>query len=95
MEKQKVVTTAAYYATFVAMGISQASLGPTLPGLAKNVGVDLGMIGVLFTARALGSLLISGFSGWAYNQLRGHLVMALMILGMAIFTALTPFMRAY
>ena len=95
MEKLKVATTAAYYAAFVAMGISQASLGPTLPGLAKNVGVDLGMIGVLFTARALGSLLISAFSGWAYNRLRGHVVMALMILGMAVFTALTPFVRDY
>ena len=95
MDKQKVITTGAYYAAFVAMGISQASLGPTLPGLAQNVGVNLGLISILFTARAVGSLLISFFSGWAYNRLRGHLVMGVMIALMAVFTGLTPFMQSF
>jgi FHS family Na+ dependent glucose MFS transporter 1 len=85
------LTTAAYYASFVAMGISMASLGPTLPALAANTRAGLSAIGILFTARSLGSLLGSVFGGQLYDRLRGHRVMALMILIMAIFTAVTPF----
>ena len=84
------LTTAAYYASFVAMGISMASLGPTLPALAENTHAGLGAISFLFTARALGGLLGSVLGGQLYDRLRGHRLMALMILIMAIFTALTP-----
>jgi MFS transporter, FHS family, Na+ dependent glucose transporter 1 len=83
--------TAAYYASFVAMGISMASLGPTLPALAENTRAGLSAIGILFTARSLGGLLGSVLGGQLYDRLRGHRVMALMILVMAIFTAVTPF----
>jgi FHS family Na+ dependent glucose MFS transporter 1 len=98
MDKQKPLTpnkrgyiTAAYYASFVAMGISMASLGPTLPSLAANTRAGLGAISILFTARSLGGLLGSVWCGQLYDRLRGHRVMALMILCMAAFTALTPF----
>ena len=98
MDKQKPLTpnkrgyiTAAYYASFVAMGISMASLGPTLPSLAANTRAGLAAISILFTARSLGALLGSVWGGQLYDRLRGHRVMALMILCMAIFTALTPF----
>ena len=84
------VTTAAYYASFVAMGISMAALGPTLPALAANTNAGLGAISFLFTARALGGLLGSVLGGQLYDRLRGHRVMALMIVLMAVFTALTP-----
>lgn len=67
-----------------------ASLGPTLPGLAENTGASLGAIGILFTARALGSLAGSVWGGRVYDHLPGHKVMALMITGMAALTALTP-----
>ena len=91
MTRQKNLTTVAYYASFVAMGISMAALGPTLPALAANTNAGLGAISILFTARALGSLLGSVGGGQVYDHLRGHRVMALMILLMAVFTALTPF----
>ncbi len=89
--KERGYITAAYYASFVAMGISMASLGPTLPALAENTRAGLGAIGILFTARSLGGLLGSVWGGQLYDRLRGHRVMALMILCMAAFTALTPF----
>ena len=81
--------TGAYYASFLAMGVSMASLGPTLPGLARNTAATLSAISVLFTARSLGSLLGSVAGGQAYDRIRGHLIMGLMIVLMAALTALT------
>jgi FHS family Na+ dependent glucose MFS transporter 1 len=86
----KKLTTAAYYASFLAMGVSMASLGPTLPDLAENTRSTLGTISILFTARSVGGLLGSVIGGQIYDKLRGHLVMAAMIVLMALFTALTP-----
>ncbi len=90
MQKQKLQTTAAYYAAFAAMGISMASLGPTLPGLAEHTRSSLSAISILFTARALGSLAGSVFGGQVYDRLRGHPIMAVMIVSIAALTALTP-----
>jgi FHS family Na+ dependent glucose MFS transporter 1 len=95
MTRQKTLTTLAYYATFIALGISMASLGPTLPGLAQNVASSLALIGALFTVRSLGSLLISSLSGRIYDRLRGHRVMAAMIVAITVFTVLTPFLRSF
>ena len=90
MTRQKALTTIAYYASFVAMGISMAAMGPTLPALAENTRAGLSAISILFTARSLGGLIGSVWGGQLYDRLRGHRVMALMILCMAILTALTP-----
>lgn len=90
MNRTKLLTTAAYYASFIAMGISMASLGPTLPGLAENTSASLSAISILFTARGLGGLAGSFMGGRLYDYLRGHRVMALMIIVMAALTALTP-----
>lgn len=84
-------TTAAYYAAFLAMGISMSVLGPTLPGLAKQVQASLGAIGILFTARSLGSLIGSVGGGVVYDHLKGHRLMALMITISAILAALIPY----
>ena len=86
----KILTTAAYFASFLAMGVSMASLGPTLPALAENTQSTLGTISILFTARSVGGLLGSVVGGQAYDKLRGHIVMAVMIVLMAVLTALTP-----
>jgi MFS transporter, FHS family, Na+ dependent glucose transporter 1 len=90
MTRRKYLITAAYYASFIAMGISMASLGPTLPGLADNVQASLGAISVLFTARSLGSLAGSVWGGRVYDHVGGHGVMAAMLVAMALLTALTP-----
>ncbi len=90
MKKTKILVTICYYASFVAMGISMASLGPTLPGLAQNTRASLGAISILFTARSLGSLVGSVWGGQVYDRRRGHPVMALMVVAMAGLTALTP-----
>jgi MFS transporter, FHS family, Na+ dependent glucose transporter 1 len=90
MKNSKIPVTLSYYAAFVALGISMSSLGPTLPGLAANTRATISAISVLFTARSLGSLVGSAGGGWIYDRLHGNRVMALMIVGMAALTALTP-----
>lgn len=90
MGKQKTLATALYFASFIAMGVSMSSLGPTLQGLADNTGASLASIGVLFTARSLGSLLGSVWGGRVYDRIPGHGIMALMIAAMAGLTGLTP-----
>lgn len=90
MNKSKLLITVSYYAAFIAMGISMASLGPTLPGLAERTRSTISAISILFTARSLGALLGSVWGGQLYDHMRGHPVMALMIVSMAALTALTP-----
>lgn len=72
--------TIGYFATFFCLGSVISSLGPTLPALANTVGVSLGQIGMLFTARSFGYLSGSMISGALYDRFRGHHLMAAMLL---------------
>ena len=83
--------TAVYFAVFVALGLTSASLGPTLLGLAERTGSALGQIGFLFTARSLGYLFGSLLGGRMYDRMAGNLVMGGMLLGVACMLALIPF----
>lgn len=93
MNRRKSSVTAAYYAAFIAMGISMSSLGPTLPGLAANTRSSISAISVLFTARALGSLVGSVWGGRIYDHLNGNDVMGLTVIGIAVLSAFTPFIH--
>ena len=66
------------------------SIGPTLPGLAKQTGVGMGDISYLLTVRSFGFLLGSLFGGRFYDRMRGNLVMAVMIFAMSVTLALMP-----
>jgi FHS family Na+ dependent glucose MFS transporter 1 len=87
---EKLPQTIAYFAAFVALGLSSSSMGPTIPGLAENAHTDLKNISILFTARSLGYLLVSLRGGKLYDKRRGNRVMAVALVGMAILLALTP-----
>ena len=83
--------TGAYYTAFIALGLVMSSLGPTLPGLAQNVGVPLGQISLLFTARSLGALIgSSSISGWLYDHRPGNPVLAVTLLTMGLLMAGVP-----
>jgi fucose permease len=82
--------TIGYYVAFVALGLINASLGPTLPGLAENTRTQLSEIGFLFTARSLGYLIGSVIGGRLYDRVPGHKIMGLMIIGMTIMMGLAP-----
>jgi MFS transporter, FHS family, Na+ dependent glucose transporter 1 len=90
LKPTKTAQTTAYFIAFIALGITTASLGPTLLGLERQTGVDTRAISYLFTARSFGFMLGSFRGGTLYDRHRGHLVMAAMILVMAAMMALTP-----
>jgi MFS transporter, FHS family, Na+ dependent glucose transporter 1 len=82
--------TLAYFAAFVALGLSSSSMGPTLPRLAENTQTNFKSIGLLFTARSLGYLIASFRGGKLYDKRRGNRVMAVALICMAVLLALLP-----
>jgi MFS transporter, FHS family, Na+ dependent glucose transporter 1 len=82
--------TAAYFVAFIVLGIVTSSLGPTLPGLAKQTGVQLSQISFLFTTRSLGYMMGSFLGGRLYDRLRGHPLMGGALLIMAAALSLVP-----
>jgi FHS family Na+ dependent glucose MFS transporter 1 len=83
-------TTAGYYVAFVTLGLSAAVMGPTLPSLAERTHVRLDEISILFAARSLGYLVGSLLGGHSFDRVRGHPIVALMLLVMAATLALVP-----
>ena len=91
--RPKLGKTFAYYAAFIALGLTTASLGPTLPGLAKNTASALSNISFLFVVRSLGYLLGSLNSGRLYDKRPGNPVMSLglvIISGLLILVPIIP-----
>ena len=84
--------TIGYYAAFVGIGLSIASLGPTLLGLAEHTQTHLSQISYLFTARSLGYMLGIFFGGRWYDRVPGHPVMGAGLIVMAAMMALVPLM---
>lgn len=82
--------TAGYFAAFVAVGLSTASLGPTLTGLAANTGSTLGQVSILFTLRSFGYLLGSLLGGRLYDRVRGHPVISVALVTMTAMLLLAP-----
>ena len=82
--------TIAYYVSFLALGLAIAAMGPTLPYLADQTDSPLGAVSSLFTTHALGYLLISLLAGRLYDRVKGHPVMAVALILMALTLALVP-----
>jgi FHS family Na+ dependent glucose MFS transporter 1 len=82
--------TASYYAAFVGLGLTIGSFGPTLPGLAAQAGASLGAVSFLFMARSLGYLVGSSRGGRLFDRVRGHALMAFVLVVMAAAMALVP-----
>jgi len=82
--------TLAYFVAFIVLGIVAASLGPTLPGLAKQTGVQLSQISFLFATRSLGYFVGSFLGGRLYDRVKGHLLVGVALLLMATALALVP-----
>jgi len=82
--------TAAYFAAFVALGLTTGSLGPTLASLAEQSHVGLSAISYVFTVRSVGYLLGSVRGGKLFDRRPGNPVMAAMLILMSIAMALIP-----
>ncbi len=83
-------STIGYYLAFLALGISTALLGPTLPRLAEQTHSSIGQAGLLFPASSLGYLAGVLLSGWLLDYLAGHKVMAVALFGMLLALLLLP-----
>jgi len=86
----KIRQTIGYFGALIAIGLSIATLGPTLPYLADNTASSLNQISVLFSARSLGYLLGSLGIGRLYDRLSGHRLIASLLLVLGVTMALTP-----
>ena len=83
--------TFTYYAAFVALGLTTASMGPTLLGLAAQTGSTVAAISFLFTARSFGYMLGSFGGGRVLDRLPVHQTIALAVLLIALSLAAIPF----
>jgi len=90
LDRVVLITTVVYCAAFVALGLSHASLGPTLMGLAAQVGTGLVQISYGLGARSAGYLAGSILAGRLYDAVRGHPVLALMLTCIGAGLAMLP-----
>ncbi len=87
------VKTFTYYFAFIGLGLTTASLGPTLPGLAHSTGSDISKISFLFVLRSLGYLLGSFNAGRLYDKRPGNPIVAfslVMVAGLLICVPIIP-----
>src|SRR5438132_3700088 len=93
-QPSRAAVTAAYFAAFVALGLTTGSLGPTLPALATQTRVGLSAVSYLFTARSLGYVLGALRGGKLFDRRAGNSVMAGTLIVMAAAMALVPLSAA-
>lgn len=94
LQKNAVLSTTAYYLSFIALGLSMAVVGPTLPSLAENTGATLAAISALLAIRALGYMLGAPTAGWLYDRRSGNPLMAGALLLIGAGMLLVPALRS-
>ncbi len=86
--------TAAYYLSFVVLGLASAAEGPSLPTLAAHTSSPLNQISLIFVAGSIGYLLGSMIGGRAYDSLSQHRFMAGTLLLMVVAAVAFPLASA-
>jgi FHS family Na+ dependent glucose MFS transporter 1 len=81
---------AAYYATYVLLGLMLTAIGPSLDALRAQSGSSTEAIALLFTANALGYIAGSLAAGRLYGRLPGHRVLPASLLILAALTLTVP-----
>ncbi len=82
-----------YFATFVAMGVTQLILGPSIATLSKRTGASQAEIGVLFPVGSVAYLAGIGLSGQWIARRAVHSALRFGLLAMAAGLVLIPFAR--
>ncbi len=80
----------AYFGIYLMLGAIIASLGPTLPDMAANLGAGIAAISILFTTRSLGYLAGSLLGGYLYDRFHGHRVLFILLTVGAISLGFVP-----
>ena len=86
----KIRKTAAYFLTFLTLGMIAAVWGPTLPGLAEHTQTTLSQVSFLLAAYPLGRVLGFLAGGQLFDRMPGHPVMGLAVLSAATALVLVP-----
>jgi FHS family Na+ dependent glucose MFS transporter 1 len=92
--RDKIGKTAAYYASYIAIGFATGIVGPTLPGLSEHTGSALSQISFLFPTYSIGYLIGSFLSGHLYDRMKGHPVISaalFIVMAVMVLIPLTPF----
>lgn len=82
--------TLVYFAGLASFGIMVASWGPVLPFIAEQTGTNLGDMGLVITARAIGVFTFSMFGARVYDRVPGHPLLGGAMLMIAAVFALVP-----
>jgi MFS transporter, FHS family, Na+ dependent glucose transporter 1 len=90
----KLRIAAAYYATYVLLGLMLTSIGPSLDALQAQSGSTTGTIALLFTANSFGYIAGSLLAARLYGRLPGHRVLPVALLALALFTLAVPVMAS-
>lgn len=88
------ITTAAYYLSFIILGLTTAASGPSLLKLSEHTSSGLDRISLIFVFGSLGYLVGSFFGGRAYDRLSGHKLMAFTMLVVGVSSAVIPIARS-
>jgi FHS family Na+ dependent glucose MFS transporter 1 len=88
------IATAAYYLSFIILGLTTAASGPSLLKLAEHTSSGLDRISLIFVFGSLGYLVGSFLGGRAYDRLPGHKLLAATMFIVAIASALIPIARS-
>jgi FHS family Na+ dependent glucose MFS transporter 1 len=70
------LATAAYYLSFIILGLTTAASGPSLVKLAEHTASTLDRISLIFVLSSLGYLIGSFLGGRAYDRFSSHKLMA-------------------
>jgi MFS transporter, FHS family, Na+ dependent glucose transporter 1 len=87
--------TIGYYSLFVCLGLTVGIGGPTIPILARQTGVGLGQMGVLFVCGSIGYTAGTLLGGRLYDRLRGHALLGAAELLVAVCVAAVPSVRVF
>jgi MFS transporter, FHS family, Na+ dependent glucose transporter 1 len=82
--------TAAYYLSFIVLGLATAVEGPSLPTLAMHTTSPFDKLSLIFVFGSLGYLFGSMIAGWAYDRFPSHHLMALALMAMVAAAIVFP-----
>jgi FHS family Na+ dependent glucose MFS transporter 1 len=89
---RKLRIAAAYYATYVLLGLMLTCIGPSLDALQAQSGSSTEAIALLFTANSLGYIAGSLLAGRLYARLAGNRVLPAALLILALLTFTVPWL---
>lgn len=86
----RLIATAAYYLSFIILGLTTAASGPSLLKLAEHTSSPLDIISLIFVFSSLGYLIGSYFGGRAYDRFSSHRLMSMTLVVMAVTCVFIP-----